>query len=88
VLVRWLPGRLAWAREAGAAARTLSGPDTAEIFAVRALARRSTVELAALPAGTVTRWRAGDPDATAALAGLELRSLGLRAPAPARPGRQ
>jgi hypothetical protein len=79
VLVRWLPGRLAWAREAGAATRALSGPDTAEIFAVRALAHRSAVELAALPAGTVTRWRAGDPDATAALAGLELRSLGLRA---------
>ena len=80
VLVRWLPGRLAWAREANAATRTLSGPDTAEIFAVRALARRSTVELAALPAGTVTRWRAGDPEATAALAGLELRALGLHAP--------
>jgi hypothetical protein len=81
VLARWLPGRLAWAREAGAATRALSAADTAEIFAVRALARRSTVELAALPAGTVARWRAGDPDATAALAGLELRSVGLRAPA-------
>jgi hypothetical protein len=79
VLVRWLPGRLAWAREAGAATRALSAADTAEIFAVRALARRSTVELAALPAGTVARWRGGDPDATAALARLELRSLGLRA---------
>lgn len=81
VLVRWLPGRLAWAREAGAATRSLSGPDAAEVFAVRAVARRSTVELAALPATTVTRWRAGDPEATAVLAALELRSLGLRAPA-------
>ena len=80
VLVRWLPGRLAWAREAGAAARAQSGPDAVEVFAVRALARRSTTELAALPAGTATRWRAGDPEATAALADLELRSLGLRAP--------
>jgi hypothetical protein len=79
VLVRWLPGRLAWAREAAAATRALSGPDAVEVFAVRALARRSTVELAALPTATVTSWRAGDPDATAALAALELRSLGLRA---------
>lgn len=79
VLVRWLPGRLAWAREAGAAARVLSGPDSVEVFAVRALARRSTTELAGLPAATVTRWRAGDPEATAVLADLELRSLGLRA---------
>jgi hypothetical protein len=78
VLVRWLPGRLAWAREADAATRALSGPDATEVFAVRALARRSTVELAALPAATVTRWRAGDPEASAALAALELRSLGLR----------
>ena len=81
VLVRWLPGRLVWTREATAATRALSGPDAAEIYAVRALARRSTTELAALPASTVTRWKASDPAATAALAELELRSLGLRAPA-------
>ncbi len=79
VLVRWLPGRLAWAREAGAATRALSAPDAAEVFAVRALVRRPAAELAALPEATVTRWRAGDPAATAALAELELRSLGLRA---------
>lgn len=78
VLVRWLPGRLAWAREAGAATRALAGPDATEVFAVRALVRRPASELAALPAATVTRWRAGDPEATAALAELELRSLGLR----------
>lgn len=78
VLVRWLPGRLAWAREAGAATRLLAGPDAVEVFATRAVVRRPTHELAALPAATVTRWRAGDPEAAAALADLELRSLGLR----------
>ena len=83
VLVRWLPGRLGWAREAGAATRALAGPDAAEVFAVRALARRSTAELAGLPPTTVTRWKAGDPDATAALAELELRALGLRPRIPA-----
>ena len=80
VLARWLPGRLAWARETTAATRSLSGPDAVEIFAVRALTHRSAAELAALPPATVTRWRAGDPDATAALAELELRALGLRLP--------
>jgi hypothetical protein len=82
VLVRRLPARLAWAREAGAT-RALAGPDAAEIFAVRAVAHRPVAELAALPAATVTRWRAGDPHATAALADLERRALGLRAPGPA-----
>lgn len=80
VLVRWLPGRLGWVRAAGAATRLIDGPDAVELFAVRALVRRPTTELAALPAATVTRWRAGDPEATAALAALELRSLGLRGP--------
>ncbi len=80
VLVRWLPGRLAWAREAGAATRLLSGPDAVEVFATRAVVGRPTSELARLPEATVTRWRAGDPEAAAALAALELRALGLRAP--------
>ena len=85
VLVRWLPGRLAWAREAGAASRMLAGPDAVEVFAVRAVVHRPTRELAALPAATVTRWRSGDPEAAAALAALELRALGLRGPTPGAP---
>jgi hypothetical protein len=82
VLVHWLPARLAWAREA-TATRALSGPDATEVYAVRALARRATSELATLPAGTVAGWKAGDPEASAALAALELRSLGLRGRRPA-----
>ena len=78
VLARWLPGRVAWAREAGAATRLLSGPDALEVFATRAVVRRPTGELAGLPGGTVGRWRNGDPEAAAALAALELHALGLR----------
>jgi hypothetical protein len=78
VLAFWLPGRLRWAREAGAARRLLSGPDALEVFATRAVVRRHTRELAALPESTVTRWRAGDEEAAAVLAALELRALGLR----------
>jgi hypothetical protein len=73
----WLPGRVRWAREAGAAQR-LSGPDALEVFATRAVVRRHTRELARLPEATVTRWRAGDERAAADLADLELRALGLR----------
>lgn len=80
VLARWLPGRVAWAREAGSAKRLLSGPDAVEVFATRAVVRRPTGELAALPPSTITRWRAGDPDAAGVLAALELRALGLRGP--------
>jgi hypothetical protein len=78
VVALWLPGRVRWAREAGAVQRLLSGPDALEVFATRAVVRRRTTELARLPESTVTRWRAGDEDAATALAALELRALGLR----------
>ncbi|HEV7655253.1 MAG TPA: hypothetical protein VGP36_11075 [Mycobacteriales bacterium] len=78
VVALWLPGRVRWSREAGAARRLLSGPDALEVFATRAVVRRHTRELAALPEATITRWRAGDEDAATALAELELRALGLR----------
>src|SRR4051812_38324797 len=38
LLVRWMPGRWRYAREAGAAARLLRGTPDLELFAVRALA--------------------------------------------------
>jgi hypothetical protein len=78
VVALWLPGRVRWAREAGAAQRLLSGPDALEVFATRAVVHRRTHELARLPEATVTRWRAGDEAAAATLADLELRALGLR----------
>jgi hypothetical protein len=84
LLLRWLPWRLRYAREAGAAARLLrSAPGTApdlEVLAARALATAPLPRLAGLPAGTGAGWRAGDPEAVRALAGLELRRLGLRLP--------
>jgi hypothetical protein len=77
LLLRWLPWRLGWAREAGAAGRLASAdPD---VLAARALATAPLPRLAALPAGTAAAWRAGDPSATRALAALELDRLGLGA---------
>jgi hypothetical protein len=81
LLLRWLPWRLRYAREAGAARRLLAGTPDLEILAARALATAPLPQLAALPAGTGAAWRAGDPRAVQDLAALELGRLGLRRPA-------
>ncbi len=79
LLLRWLPWRLRYAREAGAA-RRLVGTAELEILAARAMATAPLPRLAALPTGTSAAWRSGDPAAVRALAGLELARLGLRLP--------
>ena len=79
-LGRWLPARLAWARDAGATRRLLNSPDGAEVLAVRALSRSDLSRLAALPPGVVAGWRRGDPEATRRLAAVEAESLGLAPP--------
>ena len=61
LLLRWLPWRLRYAREAGAARRLLAGTPDLEILAARALATAPLPRLAALPAGTGGAWHAGDP---------------------------
>jgi hypothetical protein len=86
LLLRWLPWRLRYAREAGAARRLLAGTPDLELLAARALATAALPRLAALPDGTGAAWRAGDPTAVRSLAALELRRLGLRLPGPERSG--
>jgi hypothetical protein len=86
LLLRWLPWRLRWAREAGAARRLLAGTPDLELLATRALATAPLPALAALPAGTGAAWHAGDPAAVRALAAVELRRLGLRLPETSAPG--
>jgi hypothetical protein len=81
LLLRWLPWRLRWAREAAAARQLITGTPDLELLAVRAVASAPLPRLAALPPGTGAAWRAGDPAAVRALAGLELHRLGLRLPA-------
>jgi hypothetical protein len=82
-LLRWLPWRLGWVRDAGAARRLASAdPD---VLAARALATAPLSRLAALPSGTAEAWRAGDPAATRTLAAVELTRLGLHEPAVAHP---
>jgi hypothetical protein len=81
LLMRWLPWRLRYAREAAAARRLLAGTPDLEILAARALATAPLPRLAALPPGTGTAWHNGDRTAVRALAAVELSRLGLRPPA-------
>ena len=84
LLLRWARWRLGWLRQARAADRLLAygadGLPDLELLAARAMATAPLSQLARLPAGTGAGWRAGDPTALRALAGLELRRLGLRVP--------
>jgi hypothetical protein len=82
LLLRWLPRRLDYARDAGAARRLLAGTPDLHLLAARALATAPLSRLAALPAGTGAAWQAGDPAAVRALAAVELSRLGLRLPEP------
>jgi hypothetical protein len=75
LLVMWLPGRVAWAREAGAASRLRKGGADLELFALRAVANRSLRELYRVTPDPAGALRSGDH---AGLAALELRALGLR----------
>ena len=85
LLLRWARWRLGWLREARSADRLLAygadGLPDLELLAARAMATAPLPQLARLPAGTGAGWRAGDPVALRALAGLELERLGLRVPA-------
>ena len=76
LLLTWLPRRVTWIREAGAASRLrLDGADL-ELFALRAVANRSLRELYRVTPDPAGDLRTGEFEA---LADLELRALGLRA---------
>ena len=79
---RWLPWRLRYAREAGAARALLASRADLDVLAARALATAPLSRLATVPDGTAAAWRRGDPGAVRALAALELDRLGLRLPPP------
>jgi hypothetical protein len=75
LLLAWLPRRVSWAREAGAASRLrLAGADL-ELFALRAVANRPLRQLHRVTPDPAGALRAGEYEA---LADLELRALGLR----------
>ncbi len=85
VTVLWGLARLRWVRRASA----VSGPldaDELEVLALSAVVRAAPAQLRRAGPDLARRWRLGDPDAIRSLAGLELRSLGLRDQGPDRSG--
>lgn len=83
VLVRYVPGRLGWIREATAAARLRDEGADLRLFAHRAAATRPLVQLRSTVADPGAALAAGDYEA---LAELELRALGLRTERPRAAG--
>lgn len=81
VVGAWLRARVRFVRRARAAARILDSAADLDLFALRALATQPVRALARVSDDPANAWRRGDPDVVRALASLELRSLGLRAPA-------
>jgi hypothetical protein len=75
LLLVWLPRRIAWAREAGAATRLRRAGADLELFALRALAHRPLRELHRVTPDPAGAYPAGNH---AGQAELELRALGLR----------
>ena len=78
LLLVWLPRRVSWAREAGAASRLRMDGADLELFAIRAVANRPLRDLHRVTPDPAGDLRAGEYQA---LADLELRALGLRAAA-------
>lgn len=78
VLLVWLPLRLRYARAARSAIAVRS-VDT-DLLALRAMTRRPVRKLLRITPDPASAWRRDDREAIRALAALELRSLGLRAP--------
>jgi hypothetical protein len=78
VLVLWLPLRVRYTRLAGAAVACRDR--NADLLALRALTSVPVRRLRAVTEDPASGWRRNDPEVVRALAALELRRLGLRAP--------
>lgn len=77
LLVRCLPARMRWVREATAASRIRAQPSAPQLFALRAMANRPLPKLRRAEADPAAAYARGD---YGALAALELAELGLRSP--------
>lgn len=80
VLGAWLRARVRFVSRSRAASRILDSAADLDLFALRALATQPVRALARVSDDPADAWRRRDPEVLRALAALELRSLGLRAP--------
>ena len=77
----YLPQRIAFVRRATAGQRFLDSGADLDLFALRAMAHQPLHVLARIDPDPAGAWRRGVPLVIDQLAGLELRSAGLRPPA-------
>jgi hypothetical protein len=76
----YLPGRLAFIRNATAGQQFVDTTHDLDLFAIRALANQPLHLLARISPDPAGAWRARDPQVVAQLAALEMRDVGLRVP--------
>ncbi|NUR99651.1 MAG: hypothetical protein HOV67_30890 [Kribbellaceae bacterium] len=76
----WVPRRIRFVRRARAAQRFIDNAADLDLFALRAMANQPMHKLAKISDDPVTAWREGDSEVIAQLAGLELRTIGLKPP--------
>lgn len=82
----YVPQRVRFVVTATRVTRYLARDGDPDLLALRALARQPVGRVLQQVPDAAARWRAGDPEAVAALAAMELRDLGLSGPRPpARP---
>lgn len=74
-VIAYFPSRLRWFRETSAVARLRAADPDLALFALRALTNQPLPALVAASPDPIAAYRRGD---YAALAGLELRSMGLK----------
>lgn len=79
-LAVYLPRRWRFIREATAGRRFIDATEDLDLFALRAMSRQPMHRLARISDDPAGAWRRGDPGVVRALAELELRDSGLRAP--------
>lgn len=80
VVAVWLYSRVRFVNRARAAQHILDSAADLDLFAFRALATQPVRRLARVSDDPANAWRRADPEVVHALATLEMRSLGLRAP--------
>ena len=78
ILILWLVPRLRFARKAGTAKALSTHPASVDLLALRALSTRTLASISKIDPDAAAAWRRGDETVIRALAGLELKSSGVR----------
>ncbi|MDJ0335222.1 hypothetical protein QMG83_08285 [Salinibacterium sp. G-O1] len=78
ILILWLIPRLRFAQRSAHARSMLDADAGVDLLALRALANQKISALSTVSSNAMDAWRRGDEDVMRALAGLELKSAGVK----------